>query len=95
MTETNGNGNGRSKFDWRTSIVTVAAVIITAAIQWGVVSAQITDHSRRLDIIEQRMAERYINREEYDHRHDDLIRQLETLRESQHSLELRITAAGK
>jgi hypothetical protein len=77
----NDDSNGRNgKFDWRTSLVTVVVVIITAAIQWGVLSAQITDHSRRLDLLEHQLSERIVSREEYDRRHDDLIRQLEQVR---------------
>jgi hypothetical protein len=76
---TDGNGNER-KFDWKTSAITVAAVLISALIQWGVMSAQITDHSRRLDLIEHQLSERSVAREEYDRRHEDLIRQIDELR---------------
>jgi uncharacterized protein HemX len=64
----------------RTSAVTVLVVLITALIQWGVMSAQITDHARRLDLIEHQLSERSVAREEYDRRHEDLIRQIEELR---------------
>jgi uncharacterized protein HemX len=75
------NGNSKNgKFDWRTSAVTVLVVLITALIQWGVMSAQITDHARRLDLIEHQLSERSVAREEYDRRHEDLIRQIEELR---------------
>lgn len=80
------NGNGKPKFDWRTSVVTVGAVLVTAFIQWGVMSAQITDHSRRLDLIEHQINERSIAREEYDRRHEDLIRQVEEVRKELENL---------
>jgi chromosome segregation ATPase len=80
MAEPTGNTNGRSRFDWRTSAVTVAAVLVTAFIQWGVMSAQIADHSRRLDLIDRQLTERSVAREEYDRRHEDLIRQVDELR---------------
>jgi septal ring factor EnvC (AmiA/AmiB activator) len=74
------NGNGRPKFDWRAAAVTIAAVTISAAIQWGVLSAQIADHGRRLDLMDRQLSERSVARDEYDRRHEDLIRQLEELR---------------
>ena len=75
------NGNGRNgKFDWKSSAITVGAIIVTAAIQWGVLSAQISDHSRRLDLLEHQISERSVAREEYDRRHEDLIRQVDELR---------------
>lgn len=72
--------NGKSRFDWRGSLLTVGAIVVTAAIQWGVLSAQIADHSRRLDLLEHQISERSVAREEYDRRHDDLIRQIDQLR---------------
>lgn len=93
MNDTNGNG-GR-KFDWRTSAITVGAVLVTAFIQWGVMSAQIADHSRRLDLMEHQLSERSVAREEYDRRHEDLIRQVEEIRANQRDYERRLSAAGK
>lgn len=94
MAEPNGNGNGK-KFDWRTSAVTVAAVLVTAFIQWGVMSAQIADHSRRLDLIDRQLSERSVAREEYDRRHEDLIRQVEELRQNQREMERRMAEAKR
>jgi Tfp pilus assembly protein PilO len=93
MTETT-NGNGRSKFDWRTSVVTVVVVLVTAAIQWGVLSAQITDHSRRLDLLDRQISERSVARDEYDRRHEDLIRQLEELRKELEDLRQQEARSG-
>jgi hypothetical protein len=73
--------SGRNgKFDWKTSAITVGVIIVTAAIQWGILSAQLADHSRRLDLLEHQIGERSVAREEYDRRHEDLIRQMDQLR---------------
>jgi Tfp pilus assembly protein PilO len=90
----NGNGNGKSKFDWRTSVVTVVVVLVTAAIQWGVLSAQIADHSRRLDLLDRQISERSVARDEYDRRHEDLIRQLEELRKELEDMRQQEARAG-
>jgi hypothetical protein len=95
VTET-PNGNGKNgKFDWRGSLFTVGAVIVTAAIQWGVLSAQISDHSRRLDLLEHQISERSVAREEYDRRHEDLIRQLEQLRKELEDVRVEQRSAQK
>ena len=95
MTEVvNGNGNGKSKFDWRTSVVTVVVVLVTAAIQWGVLSAQITDHGRRLDLLDRQISERSVARDEYDRRHEDLIRQIEEVRKELEDLRSQEARAG-
>ena len=89
------NNNGARKFDWRTSIVTVGAVMISAAIQWGVLSAQIADHGRRLDLMDHQLNERSVARDEYDRRHEDLIRQLEELRKELEDLRQQEARAGR
>jgi hypothetical protein len=69
--------NGGPRFDWRMAGLVIFAWIGSALIQWGTTSATLTDHARRLDIIERRMEERSIAREEYEKRHEDLARRVE------------------
>jgi len=72
--------NGKS-FDWRTVAVTGALIIGQGLIQWGITSTTLTDHSRRLDLLEKRMEERSVARDEYERRHSDLqdkVREQET-----------------
>jgi hypothetical protein len=74
------NGNGRAKFDWRMGLFVLAGWIGLGLIQWGTTSTQIADHARRIEIMEHQIAERSVAREEYDRRHEDLIRQVEEVR---------------
>jgi hypothetical protein len=71
------NGNGKGKFDWRMAIVIVAGWIALGLIQWGTTSTQIADHARRIELIENQLAQRSIAREEYERRHEDLTKQVE------------------
>jgi septal ring factor EnvC (AmiA/AmiB activator) len=73
------NGNGK-KFDWRMAAFVVLSWLASACIQYGITEATMVDHSRRLDSIEHRLDEKSITREEYDRRHEDLIRQMGELR---------------
>ena len=86
MAEPNGNGNNKPRFDWRMGLFVLAGWIGLGLIQWGTTATQISDHARRIELIEHQIAERSVAREEYDRRHEDLIRQVDELRKEMQDL---------
>ena len=76
MTETNGNGK---KIDFKTLGVTMVLLIGQGLVQWGITYATLSDHSRRLDLIEKHQEENILTRTEYDRRHEDLKEDLREL----------------
>lgn len=77
MNEEHRNG----RFDWRTIGVTVGIVLAGQLVQWGVFSATQNDHARRLDAIEKREQEQYLQRPEFNSFRDDMSRRTEENRE--------------
>lgn len=80
--------NGKTKFDWRMGVFILAGWVGLGLIQWGTTATQISDHARRIELLEHQIAERSVAREEYDRRHEDLIRQVEELRKDVREEEL-------
>lgn len=75
------DGNGKNgKLDWRPVLLSVTLVIGQGLVQWGITSATLTEHSRRIELIEKRMEERSVAREEYERRHSDLQEQVRELK---------------
>lgn len=66
----------KSAFDWKTVIVTGAIVVGQGLIQYGITSTTLAEHTRRIEIMEKRMEERSVARDEYERRHEDLVRQV-------------------
>lgn len=71
--------NGRAKFDLRTVIVTAAIVVGQGLVQWGIFSTTLAEHTRHLELqdkqielMQKRMDERSVAREEYERRHVEL-----------------------
>lgn len=91
----NGNGNGKRSFDWRMAIVVVAGWGAMGLIQWGTTATQITDHARRIELIETQIAQRSIARDEYERRHEDLARQVDRDRLDIRELERRLNERPK
>jgi hypothetical protein len=75
----NGETNGKSRFDWRVVAVSIGLVMAQGLVQWGITSATLLEHSRRIEVIEKRMEERSVAREEYERRHEDLTKRVEEL----------------
>ena len=82
----NGDPNGK-RFDWRPLLSSGILVLGGWAVQWGIISATLNDHSRRLDLIEKRADERTVAREEYERRHEDLLKQVQELRQQIREIE--------
>ena len=74
------NGNGK-KLDMRTLGVTLVLLIGQGLIQWGITYATLSDHARRLDLIEKHQEENILTRTEYDRRHEDLKDELKEMRQ--------------
>lgn len=79
--------NGKAKLDWRVGLLVIIAWIGTALIQWGTTTNQISDHTRRIELIEKQLAERSIARDEYERRHEDLRLQLIEIKEEVRELQ--------
>lgn len=79
--------NGRSKFDWRPLIFSAALVAAGGAVNWGISSATMAEHTRRIELMEKRMEERSMTRDEYERRHEDLARRVEENRRRLEELE--------
>lgn len=71
MSETS-NGNGSARFDWRVLLASVLLLLIQGLVFAGIFYSTLTDHSRRLDLIEKRQEDNYLSRTEYERRHSDL-----------------------
>jgi hypothetical protein len=54
---------------------------------YGTLKFQVEDQARRLTDVERKQDANFIPRSEYDRRHDDLLRQLQELREEMRDLE--------
>jgi hypothetical protein len=72
----NGDSNTGQRVNWMPFILSVVLVIVSAAVQYGITSATLVEHSRRLEQIEKRQEDNYLSRTEYERRHDDLIRRV-------------------
>jgi chromosome segregation ATPase len=74
------NGNGKGRFDWRVVAVSVGLILAQGFIQYGIMSAIVTDHSRRLELLERRIEERSVARDEYERRHEDLRNEVKDMK---------------
>ena len=90
VTVTELNGNGKKRLDWLTIMIVIGGWAGMGLIQWGTTATQIADHSRRIEIIEHQIAERSVAREEYDRRHEDLMKQVEQDHQDIRELERRL-----
>jgi hypothetical protein len=68
------------KFDWRVIAGGFLLIFIQGLIWAGVFWSTLSDHSRRLDLIEKRQEDNYLSRTEYERRHEDLRREVEDLK---------------
>lgn len=84
MSDTNG------RFDMRPVWVSVGLVLVQGMILGGIFYATLTDHSRRLDLIEKRADERTVAREEYERRHEDMQKQIQELRQTMLDMERKL-----
>lgn len=64
--------NGR--LTWLPFIFSILLVIVSAAVQYGITSTTLSEHTRRIELLEKRMEERSVARDEYERRHEDLQR---------------------
>lgn len=76
-----------TKFDWRVVAVSIALVLGQGLVQYGITTATLVELQRRLDIIDKRMDERSVARDEYERRHEDLTKQVQELRTEVRELE--------
>jgi chromosome segregation ATPase len=90
------NGNGTKRFEWRTVVISGIVVGSGWLVQWGISTAKLAEHDRQLEeikahiaVIEARQEQNLLSRTEYDKRHEDLIRQVEELRQEVRELEHR------
>jgi hypothetical protein len=82
----NEPNNGR-KLDLRTLAVSLVLIVGQGLVQWGITYATLSDHARRLDLIEKHQEDNSLTRTEYDKRHEDLKDELKQLRQELRELE--------
>jgi len=85
----NGETNGK-RFDWRPILVSGAIVLGGWAVQWGITSATLAEHTRRIELLEKRMEERSVAREEYERRHIELQDQVKEQEKRLRELERKV-----
>jgi hypothetical protein len=68
------------KFDWRVLIGGFVLIVLQGLIWAGIFWSTLSDHSRRLDLIEKRQEDNYLSRAEYERRHEDLRHEVEDLK---------------
>lgn len=78
----------KRKFDWRTILATGVLLIAQGAIQWGIITTQINELTRRVEKIEQKLDDTMMPRREFEMRHQDLAKEVEDLRERVQRLEI-------
>jgi len=81
------NGNGGVNMKWAHLILLLGGQLVFAGAAYGILKFEVEDHARRLNEIERKQDANFIPRSEYDRRHDDLIRQMQELREEVRELE--------
>lgn len=79
----------KRRFDWRTVFAMLIMLVAQGAAEYGVMSTQINDLSRRVERLEQKIDERMEPRDEFEKRHEDLRREVENLRERIQQIEMR------
>ena len=84
MSEPNGSG---VILKWAHLVLIVAVQIAASGATFGILKFEVEDHARRLVDIERKQDANFISREEYDKRHEDLIRQMQELRQEVRDLE--------
>jgi len=84
VSEPNGSG---VILKWAHLVLIVAVQIAASGATFGILKFEVEDHARRLVDIERKQDANFISREEYDKRHEDLIRQMQELRQEVRDLE--------
>lgn len=86
MTNGTNGTNGGVMLRWMHLGLILTVQILMLGAVYGSLSFQVADHTRRIDLIEKRMEERILQREEYERRHEDMQKQIDMLREEVKSL---------
>lgn len=73
--------DAKQKFDWRMAGFTFLLVAAQGFIQWGVIVTKVDDLERRLERVEAKVDEKFLTREEFEKRHQELQRRVEEQRE--------------
>lgn len=73
--------NGGVILRWAHLLLILFAQVLMVGAVWGSLNFQVADHTRRIEIIEKRMEERTLQREEYERRHEDLQKAINEVRE--------------
>lgn len=60
------------EFNLKTIGVTAALIVGQGLVQYGITSTTIADHTRRIELMEKRMEDKSLARDEYERRHNDL-----------------------
>jgi hypothetical protein len=84
VSEPNGNG---VMLKWAHLVLIICVQLVASGATFGVLKFEVEDHARRLADIERKQDANFISREEYDKRHDDLLRQVQELRQELRELE--------
>jgi len=75
-------------FDWKMAGATFFMVAAQGLVQYGVIVTQVSDLTKRVDRLEQKIDDRMLPREEFEKRHQELERRVEELRERIQQLEI-------
>jgi len=86
VSEPNGNG---VVLKWAHLVLIICIQLVGMGATFGILKFEVEDHARRLADIERKQDANFISREEYDKRHEDLIRQMQELRQEIRELERR------
>lgn len=78
----------KRRFDWRTLGAMLVMLVGQAAVEYGIMSTQISELGRRVERIEQKLDDRMLPRDEFEKRHQDLEKRFEELREQVQELEM-------
>lgn len=78
----------KRRFDWRTVGIMFLMLVGQGAVQYGIITTQINELTRRVEKIEQKLDDRMMPRDEFEKRHQDLERRVEELRERVQQLEV-------
>lgn len=72
--------NGRVKIGTG-NIITAVLVVVGFAVQWGIFANQIGELTRRITVLEEKIDNRLMSRDEFEKRHAELERRVEVLEE--------------
>jgi hypothetical protein len=64
---------------WRAPVLMIVVQLIAIAVQWGIFSAKMDEHSRRLQNIEDTLRLRDVESGQAKEFHDDTVRRLEQI----------------